>query len=65
MSPSTTTNFDAIRFVEEVALAQGLALTAKERDAVAVQLTRIQDFARLVLDVPLSAEDELAPRFEP
>lgn len=58
-------SFDAIRFVEEAALAQGLALTAEERAAVAVQLTRIQDFARLVLDVPLSAEDELAPRFEP
>ena len=58
-------SFDARRVVEEAALAQGLALTAEERAAVAVQMTRIQDFARLVLDVPLSAEDELAPRFEP
>lgn len=59
------TGFDAVRFVREAALAQGLALTEEECAEVAVQLTRIQGYARLVLDVPLSAEDELAPRFEP
>ena len=59
------TTFYAGRFVGASAQAQGLVLSPQECIDVAAQLSRIHDFARLTFEVPFSADDELASRFEP
>ncbi len=61
----TPAPFDADQFVEAVAPAMGIVLTAAERGAVSEQMTRIYALAQLVMNHPLAIEDELAPRFEP
>ncbi len=58
-------SFDAEKYVEAAASALGIALTPAERSAVSVQMTRVHALAQIVLDHPLTVEDELAPRFEP
>lgn len=65
MNKPVMTTFDAGRFVEASAQAHGLVLSTQECIEVAAQLSRIHEFARLAFEVPLSADDELAPRFEP
>ena len=56
---------DAESYVEVAARAVGIELAPAERRGVALQLERIHAHARLVLELDLAPEDELAPRFEP
>jgi|GEM_PF-5147143 len=57
--------FDPEGFVEAAAPTVGLTLILAECAAVGEQMARIHALSQCVMDFPLAAEDDIAPRFEP
>jgi Protein of unknown function (DUF4089) len=52
-------------YVDAACKAQGIILSAREREQVIAQFTRIATIAAPVLDLELGPEVEMAPVFRP
>ena len=61
----STGSFDAERYLDVAAAAMGLQIAPEHRPGVIVNLERLAEVARQVLEFPLPDETEAAPVFRP
>lgn len=61
---SEPSDFDAVAYVEQQAIALNLPIT-DYRDGVTANFERIRSIAQTFLEFPLPTDSVAAPRFEP